>query len=154
MSTLTLHSAKTARFSLDHYERMVELGAFAPPYNIHVELIRGIIVEKGIGRPAKFSLEHYEHMIRVGSFDPPFNIPAELIEGEILMMSPIGEPHSLAVVALTEWSYEVVDQKQFMVCVQMPIRIPVLQSEPEQDVVWRGAKDRAKNRPNPIELLS
>ena len=79
MSTSSLPAVKTARISLDHYERMVELGAFAPPYNIHVELIRGVIVEKGIGRPAKFSLDHYEHMIRVGAFDPPFNIPAELI---------------------------------------------------------------------------
>jgi Uma2 family endonuclease len=136
MNTLTLPAAKTARFSLDHYEHMVERGAFAPPYNIPVELMRGVIVEKGTGRPARFSLEHFDHMIRVGSFDPPFNIQAELIEGEILMMSPIGEPHSLAVVALTEWSYEVIDLKRFMVRIQMPIRIPALQSEPEPDVVW------------------
>ncbi len=155
MSTLTLPVAMTAKFSLDHYERMVELGAFAPPYNIHVELIRGIIVEKGVGSPAKFSLDHYEHMIRVGAFDPPFNIPAELIEGEILMMSPIGEPHSLTVVALTEWSYEFIDQKQFMVRVQMPIRIPALQSEPEPDVVWvrrQGPSDKPP-QPDRVALL-
>jgi Uma2 family endonuclease len=128
---------------------MVQRGAFAPPYNISVELIRGKIVEKGTGLPAKFSLEHYEHMVRVGAFDPPFNIPAELIQGEILMMSPIGEPHSLALVALTDCSYEVLNQKQFMIRVQMPIRIPVIQSEPEPDIVWVRREGPSQKPPEP-----
>jgi hypothetical protein len=92
---------------------MVDCGAFTPPYNIPVELIDGKIVQKGTGAPAKFSLEHYEHMIRVGAFDPPFDIPVELLEGNIVMMSPVGEPHSQAIIALNEWSYEVVDRKQW-----------------------------------------
>ena len=40
MSTLASLEAKVASFSLDHYEHMVDRGAFTPPYNIPVELMR------------------------------------------------------------------------------------------------------------------
>lgn len=155
MSTLTLSPGMVATFSLDHYEHMVERGAFAPPYNIAVELIQGRIVKKGTGAPAKFSLEHYEHMTRIGAFDPPFDIPVELMEGEIVMMSPIGEPHSQVVIALTEWSYEVLDRKRYVVRVQIPIRIPATQGEPEPDLVWvRRTRSREKPpEPDQVALL-
>lgn len=152
MSTLALSPGKIATFSLDHYEHMVRCGAFTPPYNISVELIEGRIVEKGTGAPAKFSLEHYEHMIQVGAFDPPFDIPVELLEGEIVMMSPIGEPHSQAIIALNEWSYEVVDRKRFMIRVQMPIRIPVTQGEPEPDLVWVRRTSSRERPPEPDQV--
>jgi Uma2 family endonuclease len=156
MSTLTLIPGRNAAFSLDHYEHMVDCGAFTPPYNISVELIRGMILEKGVGIPAKFSLDHYEHMIRVGAFDPPFDIPVELLEGDIVMMSPIGEPHSQALIALNEWSYEVLDRKQFVVRVQMPIRIPATQAEPEPDLVWvrrEGPRDKPPESDRVILLI-
>jgi Uma2 family endonuclease len=153
MSTLTSPVTKTAQFSLDHYERMVELGAFAPPYDIHVELMRGVIVEKGVGRPAKFSLEHYEHMVRVGAFDPPFNIRAELIQGEILMMSPIGPPHHHFLQVLTDWSYEVAPRDQIAVHVQSPIRISTTGSEPQPDLVWTPRRDFSRQHPNPEDVL-
>jgi Uma2 family endonuclease len=152
MGTLTLSPGRIATFSLDHYEHMVNCGAFAPPYSIPVELMRGMIVEKGTGRPARFSLEHYEHMVTVGAFDPPFDIPVELLEGEILMMSPIGEPHSQAIIALHEWSYEVVDRKRFMIRVQMPIRIPVTQGEPEPDLVWVRRTSSREKPPEPDQV--
>lgn len=147
MSTATFPVTNTATVSLDHYERMVECGAFDPPYNLPVELIRGKIVEKGTGAPAKFTLDHYEHMVAVGAFDPPYNIPVELLQGELVMTSPIGEPHSRAVIALTEWSYEVVDRKHFIVRVQVPIRIPFMQSEPEPDLVWVLRKAQSEKPP-------
>ncbi len=153
MSTLTLSPGKIATFSLDHYEHMVDCGAFTPPYNIPVELMQGVIVEKGTGAPAKFSLEHYEHMIRVGAFDPPFDIPVELLEGNIVMMSPIGEPHSQAIIALNEWSYEVVDRKQFVIRVQMPIRIPATQAEPEPDLVWVRRTSTRERPPEPDQVV-
>ncbi len=153
MSTLTLSPGRNAAFSLDHYEHMVDCGAFTPPYNISVELIRGMIVEKGVGTPAKFSLEHYEHMIRVGAFDPPFDISAELLEGNIVMMSPIGEPHSQAIIALSEWSYEVVDRKQLAIRVQMPIRIPATQTEPELDLVWVRRTVSREKPPEPGQVV-
>jgi Uma2 family endonuclease len=134
---------------------MVRCGAFALPYTGRVELLQGKLVEKGTGSPAKFTLEHYEHMIRVGAFDPPFDIPVELLEGEIVMMSPIGEPHSRVVIALTEWSYEVVDRKHFMIRVQVPIRIPTTQSEPEPDLVWvrRAISRERPPEPEQVALL-
>jgi Uma2 family endonuclease len=70
----------------------------------------------------------------------------------MLMMSPIGEPHSLTVVALTEWSYEVVDQKEFMVRVQMPIRIPAVQSEPEPDLTWVRRERPGEKPPEPARV--
>ena len=153
MGTATLTLQNTTTISLDHYEHMVDCGAFAPPYNIPVELIRGRIVEKGTGLLAKFSLDHYEHMIRVGAFDPPFDIPVELLEGNIVMMSPISEPHSQAIIALNEWSYEVVDRKQFVIRVQMPIRIPATQAEPEPDLVWVRRQVTCEKPPEPEQVL-
>ncbi|MEX2316396.1 MAG: Uma2 family endonuclease [Pirellulales bacterium] len=153
MSTVILPIANSATVSLEHYEHMVKCGAFDPPYNSRVELVRGGIVEKGTGLPAKFTLEHYEHMIAVGAFDPPYDIQVELLQGEILMMSPIGEPHSLAVIALTEWSYEVVDRKRFMIRVQVPIRIPSIQSEPEPDLVWVRRQAASEKPPQPEQVL-
>lgn len=136
MSTVAFPYPQIATITLDHYEHMIEQGAFTPPFDIRVELIGGKIVEKDTGEPAKLTLDHFEHMVSVGAFDPPYDIPVELIGGEMLMMSPIGEPHSRAVIALTEWSYEVVDTKKTMVRVQVPIRVPNLQGEPEPDLAW------------------
>jgi Uma2 family endonuclease len=152
MSTLTLLPANIATLSLDHYEHMVRRGAFAPPYSARVELIHGTLVEKGTGAPATFTVEHYEHMIQIGAFDPPFDIPVELIQGEIVMMSPIGEPHSQAIITLNEWSHEVVDRKQFVIRVQMPIRIPATQSEPEPDLVWVRRMPSREKPPEPEQV--
>ena len=149
MSTVILSPTNSAIFSLDHYERMVGCGAFAPPYGARVELIHGKLVEKGTGAPATFTVEHWEHMVQVGAFDPPFDVPVELIQGELVMMSPIGEPHSQAIIALNEWSYEVVDRKRFMIRVQMPIRIPATQSEPEPDLVWVRRPPSREKPPEP-----
>jgi Uma2 family endonuclease len=153
MSTLIVSPGKAAVFSLSHYERMVQAGAFAPPYGDRIELFHGRIVEKATSAPAKFTLQQYEHMIQVGAFDPPFDIPVELLDGEIVMMSPIGEPHSLAVIALTEWSYEVVDRTRVMVRVQVPIRIPATQSEPEPDIVWVERQASGNRPPEPDRVL-
>ncbi len=152
MSTVTLSPTNSATFSLDHYEHMVGCGAFAPPHSARVELLQGKLVEKGTGAPAKFTLDQYEHMVHVGAFDPPFDIPVELIQGEIVMMSPIGEPHSRVVIAVTEWSYEVVDRKRFMIRVQVPIRIPATQSEPEPDLVWVRRTISRERPPEPEQV--
>ena len=153
MSAATSSHKNTATISLDHYEHMVEVGAFDPPYNLPVELIWGRIVEKGTGAPAKFTLDHYEHMVAVGAFDPPYNIPVELLHGEMVMMSPIGEPHSQAIIALNEWSYDVVDRNRFMIRVQMPIRIPTSQGEPEPDLVWVRRETPGDKPPQPKDVL-
>lgn len=153
MSTAAFPYPQTATITLDHYEHMIERGAFTPPYNIRVELIGGKIVEKDTGEPAKFTLEHFEHMVAVGTFDPPYDIPVELLHGEMLMMSPIGEPHSQAIIALNEWSYDVLDRKRFMIRIQMPIRVPASQGEPEPDLAW-VRRDASSNRPPLPESVS
>jgi Uma2 family endonuclease len=153
MSTETLPHTTAAAFALDHYEHMVDCGAFTPPYDLSVELIQGMIVEKGTGRPAGFSLEHYEHMVAVGAFDPPFDIPVELIKGEILMMSPIGPLHRHFLQLLTDWSYEVAPSDRVAIHVQSPIRIPATRSEPEPDLVWTPRRDYSQRHPNPEEIL-
>jgi Uma2 family endonuclease len=150
---LTLPTAQSAAFSVDHYEHMVKCGAFAPLNGRHLELLRGKIVEKGTGAPAKFTVDEYEQMIQAGAFDPPYDIPVELLQGEITMMSPIGEPHSQAIIALSEWSYEVVDRQRFVVRVQMPIRIPATQSEPEPDLVWVRRSTSREKPPEPEGVL-
>lgn len=153
MSTAAFPYPQIATITLDHYEHMIERGAFTPPYNIRVELIQGKIVEKDTGEPAKFSLEHFEHMVAVGAFDPPYDIPVELLHGEMVMMSPIGEPHSQAIIALNEWSYDVVDRKRFMIRVQMPIRIPTSQGEPEPDLAWVRRDLRSDKPPLPQDVM-
>ena len=151
--TADLPMSTIAHFTLAHYEHMVEVGAFSDPSVGRLELLRGKLMDKVCAKPARFTLEQYESMVRAGAFDPPFDIRAELIEGEIVMMSPIGEPHSLTLIALTEWSYEVVDKKNFMVRVQAPIRIPATQSEPEPDLVWMRRGLRSQKPPEPDRIV-
>ena len=154
MSIASTHLTTQATFTLDHYEHMAKCGAFGYEYEgKKLELMRGVIVDKGTDTPAKFTLDHYEHMIAVGAFDEPYNIPVELLQGEIVMMSPIGEPHSLAVTTLTEWSYEVVDLKQIMIRSQMPIRIPDHQGEPEPDLAWVRRASTGGNPPESNDVL-
>lgn len=50
--------ATAAHFSLEHYERMVKLGAFDAPYRMRLELIRGEIVEMSpIGTEHSFIID-------------------------------------------------------------------------------------------------
>lgn len=142
-----------ASYTLDHYEHMVECGAFEHGYEKDVELLWGRIVEKHTGKPATYTLDHYEHMVACGAFAPPFDIPVEFLRGDIIMMSPIGEPHSLAVTRLTEWSYAVVDLRRVMIRTQMPIRIPKQNSEPEPDLAWVRRESVGEKPPEPKDVL-
>ncbi len=153
MSTATFPLTNTATFSLDHYEHMIACGAFDPPHNIPVELIRGKIVEKGTGAPAKFTLDHYEHMVAVGAFDPPYNVPVELVQGEMVMMSPIGPPHRHFLRLLTDWSYQVAPADRIAIHVQAPVYIPSNRSEPEPDLVWTPRRDYSQQHPKAEEVL-
>lgn len=153
MSIAPTPHAKSATFTIEHYEHMIERGAFGCGYEKKVELMRGKIVDKGTDTPAKFTLDHYEHMITVGAFDEPYNISAELLHGEIIMMSPIGEPHSSAVIEMTDWSYQVVDLKKVMIRVQTSLRMPIAGSEPEPDLAWVSRKVQLDKPPESDDVL-
>lgn len=144
----------TATFTLEHYEHMVERGAFGYEYEPKkVELRRGRIVDKGADTPAKFTLDHYEHMIAVGAFDAPYNIPVELLHGEIVMMSPIGPSHSNDIDFLAKWSFQATAGHPIRVRIQNPIRLPSDNSEPEPDVCWVREQDYSQQHPNPEDVL-
>jgi len=102
---------------------------------------------------ARFSLEEYEHMVEVGAFAGPFRKRVELIRGEIVEMTPIGTEHAYCVALLDEWSHKVVPSDKAMIRCQNPIRLPLVDSEPEPDIVWVTRKDYSKKHPGPKDTL-
>ena len=154
MSIAPTPHAQTAIFTLEHYEHMVERGAFGCEYEQKkVELLQGKIVEKGTDTPAKFTLDHYEHMIAVGAFDEPYNISAELLHGEIIMMSPMGPSHSNDIDFLAKWSFGVTANHPIRIRIQNPIRLPSDSSEPEPDICWVREQDYSQEHPNSEDVL-
>lgn len=153
MSLGTSTSSRLAKFSLDHYEHMIARGAFSPPFEKRIELLRGQIINKDVGTPATFSLEHYEHMVAVGAFDWPFDLPVELLEGEIVMMSPGGPPHSHEIDALNKWSIRTIGDAHITVRIQNPLRIPSRVSQPEPDICWVVEKDYSRQHPEAADVL-
>ena len=101
---------------------------------------------------AHFSLAHYEHMVEVGSFSGPFHKRVELIRGEIIEMTPIGSQHAEFVNRLNEWSQQATSGHPIRIRIQDPIRIPILNSEPEPDIAWVAQKDYSDRHPQPNEI--
>ena len=154
MSIAPTHLTKPATFTLDHYEHMAQCGAFGYEYEgKKLELMRGVIVDKGTDTPAKFTLDHYEHMIAVGAFDEPYNIPVELLHGEIVMMSPIGPSHSNDIDILAQWSFENMTNHPIRVRIQNPIRLSTDHSEPEPDVCWVKEQNYSSQHPGPEDIM-
>ncbi|MFV2068098.1 MAG: Uma2 family endonuclease [Pirellulales bacterium] len=102
---------------------------------------------------ARFELEQYERMIRAGVFDGKFVRHLEFLRGAIVEMNPIGSAHSQCVANLSDWSYEVAPQTEVGIRVQMPLRIPRLNSEPEPDLLWVVRRDYSAKHPEPEDVL-
>ena len=102
---------------------------------------------------ARFSLEEYERMVEAGVFDHRSQ-RLEFIHGEIREMSPINPPHAQVVNRLVDWSYDNVPRGMVGIRVQVPIRLPESESEPQPDIAWVTKRDYSRQHPGgPAVLL-
>lgn len=100
-----------------------------------------VVVDRG----RKFSVEEYHRLVEIGIIRPEERV--ELIRGVIHEMSPKGKRHSLSVFRINRlFSRRLAGRAG--IYVQDALRKPVLESEPEPDVVIDANPD-----PGPNDLL-
>ena len=99
-------------------------------------------------RPRRFTSDEVQAMLRAGILHE--DDPLELIDGQLVVMSPIHDPHIVCVNRLNRLFVERTDP-EVAVSVQNPVRIDE-HNEPEPDVVLSTALDGAP-RPNDVLLL-
>ena len=99
-------------------------------------------------RPRRFTSDEVQAMLRAGILHE--DDPLELIDGQLVVMSPIHDPHIVCVNRLNRLFVERTDP-EVAVSVQNPVRIDE-HNEPEPDVVLSTALDGAP-RPNDVMLL-
>ena len=123
LATLARHP-----WTVDDYERMVAAGLFEK-----IELLSGnVMLTGGVVRPYRWTLEEYEQLIALGLLEGKH---VELIQGDIVTMAPMGEPHALTIMQLTEMLLPSFNsQTGYRLRAQMPIALPPLTCEPEPDV--------------------
>ena len=98
-------------------------------------------------RPRRFTSDEVQAMLRAGILHE--DDPLELIDGQLVVMSPIHDPHIVCVNRLNRLFVE--RTAEVAVSVQNPVRIDE-HNEPEPDVVLSTALDGAP-RPNDVLLL-
>ncbi len=136
------------RFTIDQYHRMGEANIFAK--GDHVELIRGVIIDKFPGgAPHRFSVEQYHRMIETGILDETDKV--ELIEGIIIEKYPVEPPYHYTVYELTAVISDLVGPGWF---VRPHSAITLSRAEPEPDIsVVRGRNADYKPRnPGPADI--
>jgi Uma2 family endonuclease len=137
------------RFTVDQYHRLYDAGIIPEG----VELLRGIIAVKGHHRngrpvPFRFDLHEYHRMIELGILTE--DDPVELIRGEVVLTMTQGDPHGLAIEALTQLLVPMVGAipDGWSVRCQLPVVFP--DSEPEPDfAVCLSAGRRGHTHPRP-----
>ena len=83
------------QWSTNEYHDMVEAGVFD-----EIKLLDGDVVITGAAcKPYRWTLEDYEQLVALGMLEDKH---VELVQGEILVMSPMGEPHALTIIQLNE----------------------------------------------------
>ena len=80
----------------------------------------------------QWTLEDYDQIISLGLLEGKH---VELVQGEILVMSPMGEPHALTIIQLNEILIPYFNSRTgYRLRIQMPLALPSLTSEPEPDL--------------------
>jgi Uma2 family endonuclease len=97
-------------------------------------------------QPRLFTVDEYYKMAEAGILRPEERV--ELIEGVVVTMSPIGDPHVIAVVRLTRiFGSRLLTQVD--ISVQNPVRLgPQIDPEPDIAVIRRGEADPQPGRFN------
>jgi hypothetical protein len=126
LATLSRHQWPSA-----DYERMISAGMFEK-----IELLWGDVVITGASiRPYRWTLEDYEQLIALGVLEGKH---VELIQGEILTMAPMGEPHALTIIQLTEALLPHFNTRTgYHLRGQMPLALPALTCEPSTSTTFR-----------------
>jgi len=101
----------------------------------------------------RFTIDQYKQMVDAGVFAGR-NDRIELLDGELSMMSPASDGHDDAIVALTEWSHQVVGSV-YRIAVQIGVRLLKSESMPEPDLYWIEAihrRGRATSKVVPLVM--
>ncbi len=98
----------------------------------------------------RWSVEDYEELSRAGFFDPDERM--ELLNGEIIVMSPIGYRHAMAVNLLNEF-FTAGSRGRYLVAPQNPFNLDKLsQPQPDLALLDRGCRS-LKRHAEPREIL-
>ncbi len=131
------------------YERMRSAGMFE-----NTELCGGDVVITGaVARPYHWTPDAYEQLITLGLLEGQH---VELIQGDILTMAPMGEPHALTIIRLTELLLPHFNSGTgYHLRGQMPLALPALTCEPESDIaiIALDTPTNAAGRPTSAELI-
>ena len=125
---MTLATLSRHQWTIADYERMVAASLFEK-----IELLCGDVVLTGASvRPYRWTLDDYEQLITLGLLEGKH---VELMQGEILTMAPMGEPHALTIIHLTEALLPHFNTRTGShLRIQMPLALPVLTCEPAPDL--------------------
>jgi Uma2 family endonuclease len=125
---MTLTTLARHQWTVADYERMIATGLFEK-----IALLCGDVVITGTAvRPYRWTLEDYEQLIALGLLEDKH---VELMQGEILAMAPMGEPHALTIIHLTEALLPHFNTRTgYHLRAQMPLALPALTCEPEPDL--------------------